>query len=57
MKPDWKIDSPICTVGCIVEHIGRKIAKVAMARKLAVHLYWMWRRGWDYEQSKSFGSS
>ena len=23
---------------------GRKIAKVAMARKLAVHLYWMWRR-------------
>src|SRR5438445_211256 len=35
---------------------GRKIAKVAMARKLAVHLYWMWRRGWDYEQSKSFGS-
>jgi Transposase IS116/IS110/IS902 family len=25
---------------------GRKIAKVAMARKLAVHLYWMWREGW-----------
>jgi len=24
---------------------GRKIAKVAMARKLAVELYWMWRRG------------
>ena len=24
---------------------GRKIAKVAMARKLAVHLYWMWRQG------------
>jgi len=24
---------------------GRKIAKVAMARKLAVHLYWMWRPG------------
>jgi hypothetical protein len=24
---------------------GRKIAKVAMARKLAVHLYWMWRKG------------
>jgi len=23
---------------------GRKIAKVAMARKLAVHLYWMWRQ-------------
>ena len=27
---------------------GRKIAKVAMARKLAVHLYWMWRQGCDY---------
>ena len=29
---------------------GRKIAKVAMARKLAVRMYWMWRKGWDYEQ-------
>jgi hypothetical protein len=27
---------------------GRKTAKVAMARKLAVRLYWMWRKGWDY---------
>jgi transposase len=35
---------------------GRKIAKVAMARKLAVHLYWMWRQGWDYSQFKGFGS-
>jgi len=35
---------------------GRKIAKVAMARKLAVHLYWMWRKGWDYEQLQKFGS-
>jgi transposase len=35
---------------------GRKIAKVAMARRLAVHLYWMWRKGWDYEQLKKFGS-
>jgi transposase len=35
---------------------GRKIAKVAMARKLAVRLYWMMRRGWDYEQVKKFGS-
>ena len=26
---------------------GRPIAKVAMARKLAVRLYWMWRKGWD----------
>jgi len=35
---------------------GRKIAKVAMARKLAVRLYWMWRQGWDYEQLTKFGS-
>ena len=35
---------------------GRKIAKVAMARKLAVHLYWMWRQGWDYGQLHKFGS-
>ena len=32
------------------------IAKVAMARKLAVHLYWMWRQGWDYGQWQKFGS-
>jgi transposase len=35
---------------------GRKIAKVAMARKLAVHLYWMWRQGLDYGQSEKLGS-
>ena len=35
---------------------GRKIAKVAMARRLAVRLYWMWRKGWDYEQWNKFGS-
>jgi transposase len=34
----------------------RRIAKVAMARKLAVHLYWMWRKGWDYQQFTKFGS-
>ena len=35
---------------------GRKIAKVAMARKLAVHLYRMWRQGWDYGQMQKLGS-
>jgi transposase len=35
---------------------GRKIAKVAMARRLAVRLYWMWRKGWNYEQLTQFGS-
>jgi transposase len=35
---------------------GRKIAKVALARKLAIRLYWMMRKEWDYEQLKKFGS-
>jgi transposase len=35
---------------------GRKIAKVAMARRLAVRLYWMMRQGWDYQQWVKFGS-
>jgi len=35
---------------------GRKIAKVAMARKLAVVLFWMMRKEWDYEEMKKFGS-
>ena len=34
---------------------GRKIAKVAMARKLAIQLYWMMRKEWDYEQARRFG--
>jgi transposase len=25
-------------------------------RRLAVRLYWMWRRAWDYEQLEQFGS-
>src|ERR1700692_926962 len=35
---------------------GRKIAKVAMARRLAVRLYWMMRQGWDYQQWVEVGS-
>src|SRR5271166_3232920 len=35
---------------------GRKIAKVAMARRLAVCLFWMLRQGWDYRQWVEFGS-
>src|SRR6476661_10339347 len=35
---------------------GRKIAKVAMARKLAVRLFWMMRQEWNYEQVQKFGS-
>src|SRR5271157_5173137 len=35
---------------------GRKIAKVAMARRLAVRMYWMWRKGWNYGQLTKFSS-
>jgi len=35
---------------------GRKIAKVAMARRPAVPMYWMMRPEWNYEQVKKFGS-
>jgi transposase len=35
----------------------RNIAKVAMARRLAVRLYWMWRNGWEYGQLVKFGSN
>jgi transposase len=35
---------------------GRKIAKVAMARRPAVHLFWMMRKEWNYQQLKKFGS-
>jgi transposase len=34
----------------------KNIAKVAMARKLAVRLYWMWRNSWEYLQLVEFGS-
>jgi transposase len=34
----------------------RSIAKVAMARKLAVRLYWMWRNQQNYQQASEFGS-
>ena len=40
----------------LMQRRGRNTAKVAMARRLAVRLYWMWRRGWDYEQLHKFGS-
>lgn len=34
----------------------RRIAMVAMARKLAVNLYWMWRKDHDYQRHLKFGS-
>ena len=35
---------------------NQAVAKVAMARKLAVRLFWMWKREWDYDEWKKFGS-
>ena len=34
----------------------KSIAKVAIGRRLAVRLYWMWRNGCDYSPSLEFGS-
>ena len=34
----------------------RNIAKVAMARRLAVRIYWMWRNSWEYAEWVKFGS-
>jgi transposase len=49
--PEWR--SQYCR---LMMRRGRKTAKVAMARRLAIRLYWMWREGRDYEHSRSFGS-
>jgi transposase len=35
---------------------GRKIAKVAMARRLTLYLYRIMRQGWDSQQWSKFGS-
>jgi transposase len=35
---------------------SKSIARVAMGRKLAVRLYWMWRNGCEYSPSLEFGS-
>src|SRR5215467_4606326 len=50
--PEWR-----CPYTHIALRRHKSIAKVAMARKLAVRLYWMWRRQWDYQQLKKFGSN
>src|SRR5258707_10888701 len=34
----------------------KSIAKVAMGRRLAIRLYWMWRNGCEYSQSVKCGS-
>src|SRR5438128_695882 len=34
----------------------KSIAKVAMGRRLAIRLYWMWRNGCEYSPAVEFGS-
>jgi transposase len=34
----------------------KSIAQVAMGRRLAIRMYWMWRNGCEYSQSLEFGS-
>jgi transposase len=35
---------------------NKNIARVAMGRRMAIRLYWMWRNGCEYSQSFEFGS-
>jgi transposase len=49
--PDWR-----CRYLHLAMRRERRIAKVAMARRLAIRLYWMWRNGAEYSQSVEFGS-
>ena len=51
-NPDWRRRYVHLTM-----RRGKSIAKVAMARKLAVRLYWMWRNHWQYAQLVEFGSN
>src|SRR6266542_815029 len=34
MKPDWRIDLSICTVGCTVERIGQNLQDESLYRRL-----------------------
>ena len=38
------------------QRLGHISKQVAMARKLAVSLFWMWRKEWNYDQVAKFGS-
>ena len=51
IHPDWR---------CRYKHLAmrrhKSIAKVAMGRRMAIKLYWMWRNGCEYSQSVKCGS-
>ena len=49
--PDWRRQ---CIHLAMRRH--KSIAKVAMGRRLAIRLYWMWRNGCEYSQALEFSS-
>ena len=51
-NPDWRR-----RYANLMMRREKRIAKVAMARKLAVRLYWMWRNNWQYSRFVEFGSN
>ena len=55
---DWKrkiVGSYEQDLGTIHHFAPAMHDRIAMARKLAIQLYWMMRKEWDYEQVKRFG--
>ncbi len=42
----WRSDARL-SVRASGDASRKSIAKVAMARRIAVRLYWMWRNGWS----------
>ncbi len=53
IHPDWRLPLQR-TPGHASRH--KNIAKVAMGRRMAIQLYWMWRNGCEYSQSVQCGS-
>jgi transposase len=51
------VEAVQATARCDADWRQRNIAKVAMTRRLAVRLYWMWRNGWEYSEWVKFGSN
>jgi hypothetical protein len=53
----WRIVAITFGFGSLAMRWQRNIAKVAMARRLGVRLYWMWRNDWEYSYRVKFGSN
>ena len=51
IHPDWR-----CRYIHLAMRRHKSIAKVAMGRRMAIQLYWMWRNGCEYSQSGKGGS-